>query len=282
MKVLIFHIQGLLAFYEVLLGPGAQKRFQWRTKHEQKLRKTATISSHSFNLEFWIPQGDWIFPSQTEAWIACWICNEDAFGPFFATKRKLPRSNPCMFDRPRARPIDRDRIWRHRVPKMSLRCPRMKRMPVLGQKLQLSRNLDIWNHEESEIRLQLIRRIVEYSDWGLHVSCLMLFQKSKLTIHRYLHDVWSQDASTSHPLSHFKLSSQGGRRSALPSSSEFWELGWDGSRTERLLYMNLVDISSWRNMMGFLRSWWLLGPADDWDPPFTCWKLTWGISRHHR
>lgn len=154
--------------------------------------------------------------------------------PFFATKRKLPRSNPCMFDRPRARPIDRDRIWRHRVPKMSLRCPRMKRMPVLGQKLQLSRNLDIWNHEESEIRLQLIRRIVEYSDWGLHVSCLMLFQKSKLTIHRYLHDVWSQDASTSHPLSHSKLSSQGGRRSALPSSSEFWELGWDGSRTERL------------------------------------------------
>ena len=94
MKVLIFHIQGLLAFYEVLLGPGAQKRFQWRTKHEQKLRKTATISSHSFNLEFWIPQGDWIFPSQTEAWIACWICNEDAFGPLFCHKTKASKIQP--------------------------------------------------------------------------------------------------------------------------------------------------------------------------------------------
>lgn len=62
-----FHIQGLLAFYEVLLGPGAQKRFQWRTKHEQKLRKTATISSHSFNLEFWIPQGDSIFPTKLKS-----------------------------------------------------------------------------------------------------------------------------------------------------------------------------------------------------------------------
>ena len=65
----------------------------------------------------------------------------------------------------------------------------------------------------------------------------------------------------------FKLSSQGGRRSALPSSSECWELGGDGNRTERLYEFGWhVIVLEYDGLF-----------CDDWDPPSTCWKQTWGI-----
>ena len=77
-----FYFQGLFAFYEILLGPGAQKRFQWRTKHvnknwekeQQPSHLIASIWSYGFlkEIRFFL-QASWSLNHLLNQWRCFWL-----------------------------------------------------------------------------------------------------------------------------------------------------------------------------------------------------------------